>query len=66
MADVIMLADHLSVPSPSADAGTSHEEFLINEGLDLLAAYRAIKDRNVRLSIKRLVEDLARRDAAEP
>ena len=40
----------------------AEDRFLIDEGLDLLAAYRAINDDGVRHAIRTLVEALAKAD----
>ncbi len=37
----------------------SRDEFLLDEGLELLASYRSIHDRAMRLKIKALVEMIA-------
>ncbi len=39
--------------------GAAHERFLIEEGLELLAIYRSIPDRNIRLAIKELAKTMA-------
>ena len=62
------MADILTFPH---DAGTPEDElstvendmFLKDEGLELLAAYRAIRDPSVRSSVMHLVKTLAARGA---
>ena len=58
--NIVKLADYLCVPVEPAEDGLDHETFLVEEGLDLLAAYRSISDKALRLSLKAMVETMAK------
>ena len=51
MSNVINSEDRFRAP----DAGESTDLFLVNEGLELLAIYRAITNKEVRLAAKDLI-----------
>ena len=60
MTEIVDLDTYRSA-SPDCEASTSgsdNEKFLVEEGLDLLAAYRAISDKLIRLHIMALVKSL--------
>lgn len=58
---VISLEDHLFEPLKNAgQSDTEHEAFLLEEGLELLAAYRTIADRDVRLALMSLIQTMAK------
>ena len=60
MAEIFDFARCLSARAQPDDSDSATlEEFLLNEGLELLAAYRAIPDTKMRMRLKRLVEDVA-------
>ena len=44
----------------------ANDTFMMEEGLELLAAYRSIADRAVRAAIREVVRLLARKDRATP
>jgi hypothetical protein len=62
MADIIKLDDHIIGLTVLHDGGTSDNQFLVDEGLDLLVAYRSISDRSIRLALKELVERVAKKE----
>ena len=55
--NIIMLIDRLQ---HSAATDPRLEDFLLNEGLAALAAYRAIQDRHLRLSLLDLMQTIGR------
>ena len=59
MSEIIHIKDHICVPIKH-DSDVSHETFLLEEGLDVLAAYRSIEDKAVRLSLKSLIEAMSK------
>ena len=61
MEKVIHLGDHLSVVrTEDQRRAAPYEDFLLKEGLEVLAAYRSISDDAVRQSLKTLIENMAR------
>ena len=56
-----------SSPDPDDDADAAYDEFLVEEGLDLLAAYRAIKSKEARRALMVMAAAVAQAeiDAAE-
>ena len=60
MADIVMFPQDGTVTEEEA-ATFEHDTFLRDEGLELLATYRAIKDPSVRASLMQLVKTLAGR-----
>jgi hypothetical protein len=59
VSDIIHLKDHICVPV-KLESDVAYETFLLEEGLDVLAAYRSIEDKAVRLSLKALIEAMSR------
>jgi hypothetical protein len=62
MADIINLSDD-AFNEPERDSQADHLNFLNDEGLKLLAAYRLIEDRAIRASVMELVVTLAAKAA---
>ena len=46
--------------APPSNPAFAADRFLINEGLELLASYRSIKDRAVRIKLKEMIESAAK------
>jgi type II secretory pathway component PulF len=64
---IVSMAAHLAAKQPShaEDAETKALAFLLDEGLDLLASYRAIADQETRARLRDLAERLARGEAVD-
>ena len=69
------MGDHFAVSEQSTLDGGGEEDkeveaandtFMMEEGLELLAAYRSIADSAVRAAIKEVIRLLARRESATP
>ncbi len=63
MDDIIKIEDYISGHTELHEGDASDNQFLIDEGLELLSAYRSISDRGVRLALKELVERVAKRQS---
>jgi hypothetical protein len=65
MADIVMFPkDDRELKSPQTDM--SNDTFLLDEGLDMLAAYRLIRDASVRASLRQLAKTLAESSPSTP
>ena len=62
---ILSFADYLraSDEEKRESVDSDRDSFLLEEGLDLLANYRSIHDRAMRMKIKALVEMIARNQA---
>jgi hypothetical protein len=62
MAEIVVFpTDAARYPSEARDDELSGDRFLLDEGLDLLADYRAITDPDVRASLRALARSMALR-----
>lgn len=62
MAEIVLFpTDAARCPSEARDDEPSGDRFLPDEGLDLLAGYRAITDPDVRASLRALARSMALR-----
>ena len=68
MGNILLFSDYVrAIDNEGANhiADSDRDSFLLEEGLDLLASYRAIQDRGMRFKVKALVEMIAKNQHGE-
>ena len=62
MDNIIDLRDQFALPRDLGEPDPLHDKFLVTEGLDVLASYKAIKDPIVRAGLRSLLAALAKNE----